>query len=258
MTKSSGAHAVATELRERVWLSAGVLAFFLAGYFGVGRWLTAPERAHSLASGLDRAIPLVPESAIVYWSVLPLALSPIFVVREPALFRRTALAYALAIALALASFLVYPVSSFGFRPAPETIDASGFGGWLLRLTGAVDPPMNLFPSLHLAFALLASLAAWRVTARTGAAALIWTVCIAVSVCTTKQHFVADVAGGAALALLADAAAGRLVRNGVPLARAAAGFGARGLALFALVVALFYGALFTAYALGLTPWSWLVG
>lgn len=256
VTKPSGSHSLSGELRERFALSIAVVGFFVIGYFGIGWWVTSPVDARSLATPLDAAIPFVPASAIVYWSILPMGLLPIFTVRDPALFRRVALAYSLTIALALTAFVVYPVTSLGFRPEPEVFEGAGFSGWLMHLLCTLDPPMNLFPSLHLALAGLAALAAWRVDPRLGWIALAWTACIAIAVCTTKQHFVADAAAGLALAAVVHfAIVGR--RNADDSSRAL-GFGAPGLALFGLLVALFYGGLFAGYALGLAPWTWFVG
>lgn len=255
VTKPRGSHAFGRDLRERAALSASVVLFFAIGYFGVGWWVTSPADARTLATPLDAAIPFVPASASVYWSILPMGLLPIFTVRDPALFRRVALAYSLTIALALTAFVVYPVTSLGFRPEPEVFAGAGFSGWLMHLLCTLDPPMNLFPSLHLALAVLAALAAWRVDPRLGLLALVWTACIAVAVCTTKQHFVADAVAGVALAAVTHFA---IVGRGSASSARALGFGARGLALFGVLVALFYGGLFAGYALGLTPWTWFVG
>jgi hypothetical protein len=125
----------------------------------------------------------------------------------------------------------------------------------MHLLCTLDPPMNLFPSLHLALAVLAALAAWCVDRSLGLLALAWTACIAVAVCTTKQHFVADAVAGVVLAALVHFA---VVGRGRPSSARPVGFGAPGLAFFAALVALFYGALFAGYALGLTPWTWFVG
>jgi hypothetical protein len=241
-------------VRERAALTGAVLAFFLAGYFGIG-WLDDPSRARSLALPLDGRIPFVLGSVIVYWSVLALALLPIFCVRNAALFRRVALAYALATAASFACFLVLPVTSIGFRPDANVYADAGFAGWLLRLLHFLDPPLNLFPSLHLALATLAALAALRVWPALGAFALVWTACILVAVCTTKQHYALDALAGLALAGAAHAA---VVARAPRAGTRAASFGARGAACFAVLVALFYAGLYGSYLVGLAPWTWWIG
>ena len=241
-------------MRERAVLTGAVLAFFLIGYFAIG-WLGDPARAGSLELPLDGRIPFLLDSVVVYWSVLPMGLLPIFVVRDAQLFRRVALAYALVIAACFACFWLWPVTSLGFRPDAAATLQAGFSGWLLRLLHFLDPPMNLFPSLHLALATLAALAALRVRASFGHAALAWAACILVSVCTTKQHFALDALAGIALAALAHAA---LVARAPQAEPGDASFGARGVAFFAGLVALFYAGLYGSYRLGLAPWTWWIG
>lgn len=241
-------------MRERALLSGALIGYFLVGYFGVGWLATDPARARSLATPLDDAIPFLPGSVVVYWSILPMALLPIFVLRDPRLFRRVAIAYAAAITVSLAVFVAFPVTSAGIRVMTEATAASGFVGWLLRLLHTLDPPLNLFPSLHLALATLSALAVRRVNPTLGALALAWTACIAVSVCTTKQHFVADVIAGVALGALAYAA---IVARGNGRERRET-FGGAGLALYAALIALFYAGLFAAYVVGVEPWTGSIG
>jgi hypothetical protein len=242
-------------MRERALLSGALIAYFLVGYFGVGWVAVDPGRARSIATPLDDAIPFLPRTVIVYWSILPMALLPIFTLRDPGLFRRVAYAYAAAISVSLAVFVAFPVTSAPLRLTAESTATSGFAGWLLHLLHTLDPPLNLFPSLHLALASLSALAVTRVDRTLGAVALAWTACIAVSVCTTKQHFVADVPAGIALGALAYVA---IVARGAGARAARDTFGSTGLALYAALVALFYAGLFAAYIVGVEPWTWPIG
>lgn len=242
-------------MRERALLSVAVVLFFITGYFGVGWLAVDPTRARTLATPLDAAIPFLLESVVIYWSILPMGLLPIFVVRDPALFRRIALAYTVVIALALTAFVILPVNSLDLRPDASSYASAGFSGWLLRLLYFVDPPLNLFPSLHLALATLAALAARYVHAQIGAFALVWTACIAAAVCTTKQHFIVDVVAGIALGGLAHLA---FVARGEESTRGDRSFGSSGIARFASLVAVFYAALYGAYRAGVDPWTWAIG
>ncbi len=234
-------------------LTGAVVAFFLVGYFGVGWLATDPVDARSLATPLDAAIPFLLASVLVYWSILPMGLLPVFVVADRESFKRVALAYAATIAVALATFVAFPVTSQGFRPDAQAYSDSGFAGWLLQLLHFLDPPLNLFPSLHLALAFLAALAALHVRSGVGVLALAWTVCIAASVCTTKQHFVVDAVAGIALAGVAHRVFVARARGSAPAA-----YGARGLVLFGTLVALFYAGLYCAYLVGVDPWTWTIG
>lgn len=236
-------------------LTGAVVAFFLVGYFGVGWLATEPAHARSLATPLDAAIPFLLGSVLVYWSILPMGLLPVFVVAERAAFRRVALAYTVTIAVALATFVAFPVTSQDFRPHAAAYAEAGFPGWLLQLLYFLDPPMNLFPSLHLALAFLAALAAVHVRSPIGWIALVWALGIAASVCTTKQHYAVDALAGVGLALLVHRA---VVARGARPTQASGSLGVRGIALFGALVALFYAGLFGAYLVGVDPWSWAIG
>jgi len=182
----------------RAFLTIGVVAFFIAGYFGVGLSVD-PARARDLGTVLDRRIPFIVPSVWVYLWVFPASLLPLFVVRCPRLFLRTILAYGLAIAASLVVFVALPVTSIGLRADRATLDVTRFSPWAVALLYRLDPPVNLFPSLHLSIAALAALAAWKARRAYGAAACVGVALIGVSICTVKQHFVLDGLGGAALA-----------------------------------------------------------
>jgi membrane-associated phospholipid phosphatase len=226
--------------KERAAIVALVFAPYVAGYFFIG-WVSDPERARSLATPLDAAIPFVPETIFLYAWLFTAMLFPLFAVRSPALFRRVGLAYAAVVAACLATFEVYPVTSADLRPAVGALDPSRFAEWGVKLVYTLDPPVNLFPSLHLAIATLAALSAWKARPAYGAIGLVWVVLIAVSVSTVKQHFLADSVAGAALAVAAYAAIIRPYGR-VPVEESAYGWG--GPALYLVFHALFYA---TAYA-----------
>jgi membrane-associated phospholipid phosphatase len=181
-------------------LTIGVVAFFIAGYFGVGLGVD-PATARGLGTALDSRIPFIAASVWVYLWVFPASLLPLFVVRCPRLFRRTLLAYALAIAASLIVFVAYPVTSLALRADPATLDVTRLSPWAVALLYRLDPPVNLFPSLHLSIAALAALSAWKAKRSYGALAFLGVAFIAVSICTVKQHFVLDGLGGAALAAI---------------------------------------------------------
>jgi membrane-associated phospholipid phosphatase len=189
---------------ERAALTLGVLVLFVAGYFGVGGNVD-PSRARQLATSVDDRIPFIARSVWVYLWVFPASLLPLFLVRCPRLFRRAMLSYGIAIAVSLAVFAAMPVTSIGLRRDRSTLDVTQPSAWAVSVLYAVDPPLNLFPSLHLSIAVLASLAAGKARRSYGAAAFVGVVLVAASICTVKQHFVLDGLGGAALAGVIHAA-----------------------------------------------------
>ena len=188
-------------LTSRLVAAALVLLMDAVGYHLVGL-STDTSQAHSLRFWLDDRIPFLPWTVYLYSWVYTAMLYPLFVVRCSGLFRRTVEAYAITIAVSLAVFAAFPVTSVGFRPDPATLDQSVFHNWGVALTFFVDPPTNLFPSLHLSVATLAALIAWRARPLFGWCAAPMVLAVAVSITTMKQHFVLDGVGALAVALFA--------------------------------------------------------
>lgn len=189
---------------ERASLTGGVIAFFVVAYLGAG-FAADPQRAGDLALPLDDRIPFIAESVWIYLSVFPIVLLPVFMVRSRQRFRRTALAFAVTIAVSLACFLAYPTSSIRLREEVlPTLDTDRLSERAVVMLYRVDPPYNMFPSLHVSLAILAALSVFRVNRLYGALVLAGVGLIGVSVCTVRQHVLVDALGGAALAVVVDA------------------------------------------------------
>ncbi len=177
-------------LGERVALAGAIATAWIAGYHAIG-WTTDLDRAVRLDTALDRAIPFVPQTVYLYGLVYGASLYPLFVIRSRALLWRAAAAYVLVIAASLLCFVVFPVTCAGFRPPTEAIDARTLHGWGVRLIYDLDPPTNLFPSLHVGLAAVGAAATWRASPRLAVPALGILLATVVSIATVKQHFVAD-------------------------------------------------------------------
>lgn len=223
-------------------MTAGLATFFIAGYFGVGL-SRDPARARELVSPLDGLIPFVAHSVWVYLSIFPAALIPLFVVRCPRLLRRTALAYAAAMALSLLCFTAFPITSARLREAPAMLDIARPSDWAVSLLYALDPPYNLFPSLHLSIAVLAAFAAWKAAKPYGAIAFVGVGGIGVSVCTVKQHFLLDALGGLGLAALVSSL---ILHPYRPHSGITPAYSWRGPALYLAFLVLVYTGLYLAY------------
>ncbi len=93
------------------------------------------------------------------------------------------------------------------RPSPPGRD------WLtaaVRHVYALDRPYNDFPSLHTALAAIVAVLWRRTGRRTGAAVAVWCALLIASTVLIHQHYLADVAGGLAVAWLAVTASGRIL------------------------------------------------
>lgn len=238
---------------EKVLWTLALIGVVFPGYFAIG--LTQdPEKARTLATPLDNAIPFSPAWMFVYGGVYTALLLPCFVVKDTALFRRTALAYLFTLVCSYFVFALFPVTTKHFRPEVSALDTRIFWQWGAALNYTIDPPMNCFPSLHVGTMTLATLATWRADRNVGYAAALVALLIAVSTLLVKQHYVADVFAGAALAVLAyeifiaswtpgekPASEIRQPRWGVLLYL--------GLYLFAI-----FGILLPLYLLGVEPWK----
>jgi membrane-associated phospholipid phosphatase len=173
-------------------LAAVVPLYMLIAAWTPGRLLLRPTLA------LDAVFVLQPAWSAVYASQWVFSFLPVVIVRGVELRRRVVSAYITIVLTAYAGFLAFPTAA----PRPAQVTGDGFSVWTLRLVYDIDPPYNCFPSLHVAYSFLAALTAWRVHRRVGAAAFVWAMMIAFSTLYTKQHYVADVAGGALLAFAA--------------------------------------------------------
>lgn len=233
----------------RTVVALAILVGLLTAYNLIGRVL-APERAQSIATPLDDAIPFLPWTVLVYSWVYTSMLLPLFAIRCPRLFRRTVFAYIMVMGTSLLCFALWPVTAVGLRPDVATLDTATFVGWGVRLTYTVDPPYNLLPSLHLSVALTSALAVWRARPAYGVLAGVIAAGIAVSILTMKQHFVAD---GVGALVLAGAAWWLVLRPYVADPDERVSYTWRGPLAYLAFHGSVYGALYVAFRAGVTAW-----
>lgn len=186
-------------LRLRLTCVAAVLGSFLVCYCGAAAWADGAT-AHTLVTRWDQAIPFVGWSVWVYVAGLVLVASPVLLLPSRESLTRAAFAYLLVIGAAAVTFSLFPVSSGALRADVGALDAGSLSAWAARAVWGVDPPLNSFPSLHVALGTLAVLALGRARPSLkpwlyGALGL-----VVGSVFTMKQHFLLDAAGGFVLAL----------------------------------------------------------
>jgi membrane-associated phospholipid phosphatase len=151
-----------------------------------------------LDTALDRAIPLLP---VTTWFYEPLYVG-IFVIgvvgfRSRWLFNR---ALVCVVANALVGALGHSLIRAQYpRPVlvPPYPDLSVA---FLAFVHRIDPPGNVFPSLHVAHAFVLALLLRIDRPRLGMVALVMACLLGVSTLTTKQHFLADVVAGLVMAL----------------------------------------------------------
>lgn len=176
-----------------------VFLIVFAVFFGGTSALSAFIPWHAkVALRFELDIPFRPEWSAVYLSMIPLLLLlPLARRRWQDLFPVFVTLVAETI-IAAGFFIAFPVQS-SFAPR----DASGAWSGVFLLADTLNLERNLFPSLHVAYAVTAALALAPTVERWGRALLFgWATSIAASTLLIHEHHLLDVAGGVLLAVLA--------------------------------------------------------
>jgi membrane-associated phospholipid phosphatase len=195
------------ELGRWAAIGAGSWSAWALLYYGAAH-LTHPASARVFDDTILARLPLVPAFTPVYLGVHVFSAVPYCALPETRLLRRYLLGNLLIVSLSSIAWVALPVRLD--RP-PFAADLPGFGAWLLRLVYTVDPTTNCFPSAHCSVAVYAALGLRFASPRLFGWGAVTATAICVSTVLTKQHYVADVAAGAALAALAAYAITRRTR-----------------------------------------------
>jgi hypothetical protein len=176
------------ELRQHksFWIALYV-AYFCIGYFVISFAVAHRIRDVSLAMAWEQALPLVP-SAIFGYLVVYIAIICFFWKATLKMLQDHAPLYFWVVSLHFAIFFLFPLQMDRPTVTPDGTLSMQLTYWYFLL----DPPRNIFPSLHVSFPLIASLIMWKHSARWGQALLGMTAIVAISVVLVKQHYVADV------------------------------------------------------------------
>ncbi len=156
---------------------------------------------HDLTTDLDRQVPFAPAWVSVYVLSFPFwAVSYALAARENSRedWFRFVFADMASRTVCGLIFLLYPTTNV----RPE-ITGDGFWDWAMGVIYALDPPLDLFPSIHC----LASLMCYLGIRRCGRIApwyrqctLLFAVLVFASTQFTKQHYLADILGGIVIGL----------------------------------------------------------
>lgn len=177
-------------------LGLGMAALQSLVYFGIGH-LHLNRSTQLLRTRLDDAIPFWPWTA---WCYLPFY-AGVFIIaiagfKRRALFNRALLSVLIVMTLGALGHVF--VSAEYPRPVLYPPYA-GISASFMALVQRIDPPGNVFPSLHVAHTTMLSLLLIKDRPRLGLVALVMATALALSTLTTKQHFLADVVSGYLLA-----------------------------------------------------------
>jgi membrane-associated phospholipid phosphatase len=233
---------------ERLLTSAVLTAYFFSGYFSIQLWPRL-DRVSEPVSVFDRLLPFSPSWIWGYVWAIPAAVMPAFIVGSRDLFRRTALAYAITITVCLALFIAMPDTAIALRPSIGRLNLERPSEWLVASVYTIDPPGNLFPSLHVALTALSMSAAWMANRTVGGVALVGLAVVAAAACLVKQHFIIDVISGLAVAAAVAVPTIGLIRRPD---EHSPWWGSWRAAVYVLCVIFFYVAIGGAFTSGLRP------
>lgn len=194
MTSSGITWRTIWEQRRQALVAIFMFGFWAGGYFLIGRYTNVSE-AVEFTTWLDSRIPFKPTFVWFYLTIYMVFLIPFVLVRESRFFREVSYAYITLMLICYSVFLIYPVVMH--RPSLEVTD---FSTWALSKVYGNDPPVNCFPSMHVAMAMLASLVVFEINRPQGTFLILLTFFIAASTLLTKQHYIADVLVGLLLAI----------------------------------------------------------
>ena len=174
-----------------------------AVYFGIGH-AHLQRSTELLRTRLDDAIPFWPWTG---WCYLPFYAATFIMAiagfRRRWLFDRTVQAVLLVMFLGAMGHLFVRAEYPRIVIHPPYPDLSSA---FLASVQQIDPPDNVFPSLHVAHTTMLSLLLLEDRPVLGRIALVMATLLAISTLTTKQHFIADVVAGYLLAFLGRAVA----------------------------------------------------
>jgi membrane-associated phospholipid phosphatase len=161
---------------------------------------------HSLELTVDDWIPRLPVFVFPYLSLYALLAISLwhFLRAETRIFIIAALAISLDLLLSYLFFLFYQTQVE--RPVILGSDVSSS---ILRWLYSTDKPFNAFPSLHTSLSTILVLLWGKAGSRIQPIIALWAVFIIASTLLTKQHYIADVLGGVAIALVSYYGAVRL-------------------------------------------------
>ena len=190
-------------MKPRSWLSrnqepfwaVALFALWTGGYFLVGSFVDL-EHVYSLATIADARIPFTPLAVFPYVALYLIFLLPFFLVRDREFFRVCAMSYITVMVFCYSLFWAFPV----MMQRPE-VQVTDFATWAVATIFANDVPANCFPSMHAAMSLMAALTIYHIDRRRGILALGVTLMIGISALLVKQHYIADILAGFAVALV---------------------------------------------------------
>jgi len=171
-------------------------AAVLVGFYQLPARLQFRPAMNLDQSFIDSWIPFLEWTIWFYASEYLLVILAIWLAVSDLERSRAFYALILASTIGLVIFTLWPTAV-----APQSPKSLGLTGQLWRWLYTVDTSANALPSLHAANTCIAAVCIYRLGRAWRFIAPVWATSILVSTLTTKQHYVIDIVGGIALAVL---------------------------------------------------------
>ncbi len=150
-------------------------------------------------SWVDDAVPFIPWTVWIYWSNYLIFAVAYLVARDLSMLARYFYA-SIAMQLITCTIFFFWPTTFPRDLFPLTSDIDSVTYTVFSSLRLQDTPNNCFPSQHVASVLLTSCIFLHEQRRKFWFFFLWAVAICVTTVTTKQHYAADIWGGAIVAL----------------------------------------------------------
>lgn len=177
------------------------MALYLFGWFAVGEFVAARGVFLDVSLPLDERIPLRVGWGWGYTMIWVLVVGCVVVIRDQYLFVTAAKGVIVMTLIGFVFFITVPVKMV-HRPDPAEFAANidGINAWVTGFYYFIDPPLNCFPSMHLALGVWSAM-----MIALDAPKLKWivyglAVWVGFSVLFVRQHYILDVVAGTSLAL----------------------------------------------------------
>jgi hypothetical protein len=187
-------HALST--RSKLMLLPAAVGGFGALYGGIGV-VTARSggELYTLPTRVDGWVEPYWPAVLLYLFLFPQVIAGLVVIEDRRVVRRALLGFTVLVLSGVPFWVFYPVT------VPRTpVPVEDLWTYGLALTRYIDPPVNCFPSMHVADAMYAALVIRRHDPRVGGALILTTLGIWWSTMALDQHWFVDGLAGIALAV----------------------------------------------------------
>lgn len=186
----------AAEKREKLCWFIIMIAYFSVGYLSTNWIASHHSKFLDVSMAFEGRIPFIPVFIVGYVLVYIGMYFAYASIDDIQVWRRGIILFFLATTTCYLVFIFFPVK-MEMRP-----DISSFGGvfpFLTKFFYKIDLPYNCFPSLHVTYPMVVTLLLWNYNKKIRWFFLALVIIMMVSVILVKQHYIADVLAGPAVA-----------------------------------------------------------